>query len=120
MGVGYYTCNWCGENFSDCGYYVSCESCGTRWCSDECAREDGYIKGHCKKHPELENVDMMEHFRDEHCNCDYCCDCEYYEPDSCKYCRKEDYDDNFLLCKALLLLDISREDLINMINSEDT
>ena len=43
MGVEFYTCNYCGETFSDCGGFVGCE-CGTKWCDDECAEADGYRK----------------------------------------------------------------------------
>lgn len=43
MGVEFYTCENCRETFSDYGKYVSCETCSTKWCCDECAEEDGYI-----------------------------------------------------------------------------
>ena len=119
MGVWYYTCENCGKNFPDCGYYVSCE-CGTRWCSDECAKEDGYVVEHCRKYPDLINRDEMEEYREEHCDFKDCCDCEYYEPDGCKYCRNEDYEDDVLLDKALELLNMSRQDLIDKINSEES
>lgn len=49
MGVVFYTCNRCGETFPDCGDYVSCEGCGTVWCCDECAEEDGFVAEYCKK-----------------------------------------------------------------------
>ena len=97
MGVDYYTCNCCEDNFPDCGYYVSCESCGTHWCSDECAEAEGYIAEHCRKYTILYNRDLMENYRKDHCNYEDCCDCDYYEPDSCKYCRNEDYQDNVRL-----------------------
>lgn len=116
MSVDYYTCHHCEDTFPDCGYYVRCQSCGTKWCSDECAEEDGYIPEHCSIHKDLKNRDLMEQYRD--CYCDHidCCDCGFYEPDSCKYCRCEDYEDSFLLEKALEILGISRYDLINAIN----
>lgn len=57
MGVEYYTCNYCGETFSDCGDFVGCE-CGTKWCDDECAEADGYISEHCSLHPDLDNLHM--------------------------------------------------------------
>ncbi len=118
MSVDYYTCNHCGDTFPDCGYFVSCESCGTHWCSDECAEEDGYITEHCKRIPELDNRDLMETYREYHCDFDDCCDCPEYESASCKYCRNEDYDDYILLQKALKLLNMSREDLVDVINKE--
>ena len=40
MSIDYYSCNNCGETFPDCGDYVSCEGCGTKWCCDECAEEE--------------------------------------------------------------------------------
>ena len=98
MGIYYFACDYCGETFPDCGYYVSCESCGTRWCSDECANEDGFV------------------YRESHCDFEDCTECKHYRPDSCKYCRKEDYDDATLLEKALELLKISREDLVKVVN----
>ena len=41
MGVDWLTCKYCGENFPDCGSFVTCE-CGESWCCHECASEDGY------------------------------------------------------------------------------
>lgn len=116
MGVDYYACNNCGETFSDCGHYITCESCGTRWCSYECAKEDGYIDEHCGKHSDLDDRDLMENYREKHCAYDDCCDCEYYNAASCKYCRNEDYDDLTLLNKALELLNMSRAELVAVVN----
>lgn len=118
MGVDFLVCEHCGEAFPDCGHYVSCQSCGTHWCSDECAAEDGYVTEHCKKHPDLDDRDLMKIYRESHCNFNDCCDCEYYEPDSCKYCRNEDYADFVLLNKALELLKMNREELIEIVNKE--
>jgi hypothetical protein len=42
MGVDWYACEHCGDTFPDAGYFVSCEGCGTYWCSDECAEADGF------------------------------------------------------------------------------
>lgn len=117
MGIDYLTCNYCGEAFPDCIHYVSCESCGTVWCSDECAEEDGFMREHCSKYPDLNDGDLMEEYRAIHCDFKDCTECEYYNPESCKYCRKEDYEDYVLLEKALELLKMSREDLVRMINS---
>lgn len=63
MGVEYYTCNYCGETFSDCGGFVICE-CGTKWCDDECAEADGYISEHCSLHPDLDDYDLMYDYRE--------------------------------------------------------
>lgn len=54
----------------------------------------------------------MEMYREKHCKYDDCCDCESYVPDSCKYCREEDFNDDVLLEYALDLLGINREELI--------
>lgn len=96
---------------------MTCESCYTSWCSEECATEEGYVREHCKKYLELDDRDLMEEYREEHCDYEDCCDCEYYEPDSCKYCRHEDYPDYILLEKALELLEMTREELIEKINN---
>ena len=119
MSVDYYTCNNCGYNFPDCGHFVSCESCGTMWCSDECAEEDGFVREHCSKHPDLDNRDLMEEYRENHCDFEDCADCEYYNPESCKYCRNEDYEDYVLLTKALELLKMTREELVKVINEAE-
>jgi hypothetical protein len=118
MGVDFLVCNYCEETFPDCGYFVRCEGCGTEWCSNECAEKDGYKAEHCTKYPELDNYDLMDDYRAEHCNYKYCYDCEYYAPDSCNYCRGEDYANETLLSKALELLNMTREDLVNVINKE--
>ena len=118
MGVDFLVCNYCEETFPDCGHFVSCEGCGTHWCSDECAEEDGYVPEHCRKHPELNGFDEMYNYREDNCDYKSCCYCEYYELASCKFCRGEDYSDETLLSKALALLNMTREDLVNVINKE--
>lgn len=118
MSVDYLVCENCGDTFPDCGYYVTCEGCGTDWCSDECAQEDGFVREHCSKYSYLNNRDLMEEYREEYCNFEYCTECEYYNPESCKYCRKEDYEDYVLLDKALELLGMSREELVKLVNEE--
>lgn len=120
MSVDFLVCDNCGDTFPDCGYYVSCESCGTCWCSDECADDDGFVREHCSKHPDLDDRDLMEEYRENHCDFDDCTECENYNPESCKYCRKEDYEDYVLLEKALELLKMSREELVRAINSDTT
>ena len=116
MSVDYLTCNYCEENFPDCGYYVLCESCGTNWCSEECAEQDGFIGENCAKYQYLYDRDLMEEYRETHCDFEDCTECEHFRPDSCKYCRKEDYTDDVLLDKALELLKMSREELVKVIN----
>lgn len=53
MGVEYYSCKNCGETFPDVCDFEFCYACGDRWCSKECADEDGLIEdedgeGTCK------------------------------------------------------------------------
>lgn len=84
MGVDFYACDYCEETFCDCGEYVVCD-CGNRWCGENCASEEGYIE-------------EDDNFNGE---------------SSCNYCRKEDFSNDDLLEKALDLLNISREELVN-------
>jgi hypothetical protein len=91
MGVDWLTCNYCGETFPDCGDYVYCEECGTRWCSVECAEADGYVWD-----------ETSEHF------------------ETCKFCRGEDHTDEVLLEFALELLKMDREDLIEEYNIKES
>ncbi len=112
MGVDFYSCHYCEETFPDCGSYVSCK-CGNYWCSMECAEEEGFVQPHCKLHPELDDEELIDEYAAKHCNRKYCSDdCENYVASSCKFCREEDYEDYKLLEKALKLLDMSREELI--------
>lgn len=117
MGVDYYSCNYCDETFPDVGRYVTCD-CGNHWCCNECAEEDGWIDTHCSKYPMLDDIDLMEAYREKHCAIDYCYSCEYYRPSSCNYCREEDYEDCVLLDKALDLLAMTREELVGIVRKE--
>ena len=109
MGVDYYVCEYCGETFPDAGYYVSCEECGTRWCSDSCAEEEGYVECHCSK----AGFDIEDNM---YCgeNEDYCSDCKYYVQDSCGSCRGEIIEDWELLDFALDKLKLNREELVEL------
>lgn len=82
MGIDYLSCNYCGDGFPDVIDYVSCD-CGNSWCSEECAKKDGY-----KYNKRTGDT-------------------------SCKYCRKEDFTDDELLKYALKLLGKTRKELIN-------
>lgn len=120
MSVDFLVCKNCGDTFCDCGEYVSCE-CGTNWCSDECAEADGYRKERCKLDCSQDDEEMDDCIKKEEYNKSgyvSCWDCENYIESSCNFCRNEDYDDITLLNKALELLGISRENLINKINKE--
>ena len=87
MGVDWYACEKCGETFPDCGDFVRCE-CGVKWCSDECAEEDGYKY----TYDEEENI----------------------EERSCKFCREEDFTDTELLEFILILDSVTRKELVEM------
>lgn len=90
MGIDYYSCKFCGEGFSDMSDgYVNCEKCGNRWCDMECAENDGII--------------IIEDGYSE----------------SCKYCRGEDFDTERKLIKALELLKISENELIEIMRKGD-
>lgn len=98
MGIDYYVCDNknCGEGFPDVGEYVMCE-CGCNWCSDECAEEDGF--------QEEENGFTPDGSKWE-------------QETSCKYCRKEDFNDGELLRFALGKLSLSRNQLIKLYKSK--
>lgn len=113
MGVGFLTCHNCGHNFPDCGEFVRCESCGTNWCNDACAEEEGFIAEHCALYNVYGYHEMSEIRKDKECPfLNGCYECGYYVSDSCNLCRGEDYEDAELLQKALELLQMKREDLI--------
>jgi len=97
MGVDYYSCNSCGDTFGDVGTYISCV-CERKWCNDECAKEDGYIKEHC-------NTDNCTSLNG-------CWGCENNIQRSCRYCREEDFDDSILLEFVLKLLEKTRDEVI--------
>jgi hypothetical protein len=118
MSVDFWSCHNCGETFPDCGEYVSCESCGTVWCCDECAEEEGYIEEHCKKWDVCGYDDLNEERKIRKCDYEWCDTCPEYVADSCKYCRGEDYEDSELLDKALELLKMKREDLVDIMNKK--
>lgn len=87
MSVEYLVCDNCGEIFADCSHYVSC-TCGNKWCCDECAEDDGFCV----------EVDTKEEYST-----------------SCAYCRGEKYPTEELLNKALVLLGLTQEELIDKI-----
>ena len=122
MSVDYSVCSYCGNSFCDGYGSPVCEEmsggCGRKWCSDECAKEDGHIEEHCKLgrkvvhgYPESEEYkcDLALKGRDGYLSCE---ECEGYVPESCSYCRNEAFEDSELLEFALQGLDMSKEDLI--------
>lgn len=92
MGVDYYTCNYCGETFPDCGSYVYCGECYTRWCCDECAEKEGF------KYNNEEEGDM--------------------EYSTCSFCREEDAKDEDLLSFCLLKMGLSHQQLVEQYYQE--
>ena len=91
MSIDYYVCAYCGKPFSDAGHFICCDNCGTIWCSDECAKADGYTEEHCNLIPELYGWEELSDYRTEHCNDSNCLDCGNYVPDGCGYCREDLY-----------------------------
>lgn len=120
MSVDYYVCDSCGSTYCDCGYYVECE-CGKSWCSDDCASDDDYKRESCKLGLNVENQYLVDDSdkcirqEDEDGNIN-CYECENYIPESCKYCRNEDFADEELLGAAIRHIGCDRQFLINLIN----
>lgn len=117
MGVDWYACKNCENTFPDCGDYVYCE-CGEHWCSDECASADGYIAEDCKlgcevqeQYLQYDGDEVCKGIKDESGEVN-CFGCSNYIEESCGYCRKEVFEDGELLEKALLLLEMTREELV--------
>ncbi|MEG2787485.1 MAG: hypothetical protein RR942_06645 [Romboutsia sp.] len=120
MSVDYYSCDSCGDTYCDCGYYVRCE-CGKGWCSDDCASDDGYIGESCKLGLNIE----QQYLEDDSSKCIreededgyiHCFGCDNYTPESCKYCRNEDYSDSELLDIAMKHIGCNRQFLIDLKN----
>jgi hypothetical protein len=88
MGVSYHKCSnkKCGVTYPDVIDDCHICDCGTCWCSDECA-----AAGKC------------EFGRDEY---------GYIELKSCKYCRKEAFDDADILVFLLKKLKTTKPKII--------
>lgn len=84
MGVDWYPCKSCEEVFCDCGDYTRCE-CGERWCSLECAEDDGYV--------------VKVNIQDD-------------DETSCDFCRGEDFTDTELLNYLLKSVGFTREEAV--------
>ena len=122
MSVDYNVCSYCEDTFCEGGGNPSCVEegggCGRDWCSDECAKADGYIKEYCKLkrrivqgYPESEEhkCDLALKDRSGHLSCE---ECEGYVVESCSYCRNEAFEDGELLEYALSLVGMGKEELI--------
>lgn len=125
MGVDWYSCKSCGNTFPDCGDYVYCDKCYSKWCSEDCATDDGYIKANCKLGLEISSEGYLEDCVDDcprYCNSendDFDCEgCENYTPTSCNYCRKDDFEDSEVLQYILdNILNKSREEIIKLMKN---
>jgi hypothetical protein len=123
MGVDWYPCERCGNTFPDCGDYTTCygkdEGCMKEWCSDKCAEADGHVYAKCDL-----DFDACRDDAYGKGDCDedveYCDGCKHYTPDSCKYCRCEDFSDDEVLKFALERLDMEREHIIKLMIAEKT
>lgn len=88
MGIDYYSCNYCGKTFPDCGHYVYCnDDCGRHWCSDSCASEEGRRQIDDDTDPNSYN---------------------------CNFCRKEDVDDHELFKFLMKTHKLTRKKLLKM------
>lgn len=97
MGVDFLICRNCSETFADCGYWTDCnwkcvDKYNTVWCSDECAKKDGF------KHTEFEEDEDVDDYDED-------------EDGSCVYCRKENATDKDLFKFALKKLKMSKSKL---------
>ena len=91
MSVEHFPCANCEETVCDCGEYFRCD-CGRKWCSLECAEEDGY-------RIEKEETDR------------------YAEITSCSYCRREEFTDEDMLKFILRKIGFNRAEITqHMIN----
>lgn len=121
MGVDFMVCNNCGETFPDCGDYVYCDGCGTRWCSDDCAEEEGYdfAEESCGLYGDISDVNkdsIQCQYKFENGYCGY--RCEHKIIATCGYCRSEIFEDSQILNKALELLGKKRSEIEDMLRKE--
>ena len=123
MGQFYLTCNWCYDNFNDCGPYIQC-NCGRVWCTDDCAKEDKLKYYNCPRSCEFcEKECQGEEVCHKTFDCEMCelkkfCSDEDGNPTSCSYCRGENIDDDKLLEFILKTIHITREQAIKLYNKE--
>jgi hypothetical protein len=103
MSVDFFDCKVCGESVCECGDFVGCD-CGNKWCSDECAEEDGFKKESCKLGYDVDDNECEKG----------CYSCDNQIENSCKYCREDDFEDDVLLEYVLdKHLNMSRQELID-------
>lgn len=96
FGISYYTCDICGENFADCSDYACCDKCGRVFCCDDCA-EDGIL--------------TYIYYDNDGNECSEDDDYDYQEVSSCKFCRKEDFDDEQILKYLLDKYKLTKDDV---------
>ena len=92
MGIDFLVCSECDRGFPDVSDYEFC-GCGRVWCDEECAE----IGGLCKLYDEYGDYDGEG---------------------TCKYCRKEDFEDSELLDFILKREGIRRTDVIRIYMKE--
>ena len=99
MGVDFYTCQneECGYNYPDCGYFFTCTSCESRFCSDDCGG---------RQYVEDENGDRIE--SQEWCG---------YET-TCILCRKESVSDRDMVCFLLKKMGLTYDQAVEMFRKE--
>ncbi|EOO11307.1 hypothetical protein [Bacillus cereus] len=90
MGVDYLCCNKCEDTFADCGYYVGCP-CGNDWCSDKCAKAEGF-----REEIDEETQETID------------------DSGTCNFCRNDDFPDWELFKFTQGLLGKSREELVEL------
>ena len=88
MGIDYCVCSECERGFPDVLAFEYC-GCGRVWCDEECSELGGLRK-------------------------EYDVDGDYDGNGTCKYCRKEDFEDSELLNFFLKKEGIRREDVIQL------
>lgn len=94
MGVDFYTCAVCGDNFPDCGEFTRCGGCEEVFCGQECAQPKCSAK-----------VCEYDNGHGEYDGCDGC---------SCVLCRKEKVTDAVLLAFVLSYHRMTREEAVDM------
>ena len=93
MGISYYTCAGCDNNFPDCADGVVWCDCGNHFCCDDCAKM----------------IDVNEPDGDEE---------DWEESLQCCICRKEEANDGLLLEALLRHYKITKEDALKIWQDE--
>ena len=108
MSVDFYICKSCEKTFADCGDYVSCEKCGNVWCSDECAKKDGYREQGCILDRSI-IISYDNHENECPLDKEHCYECENSIEMSCSFCRNEKLEDEELLVFIIKKYDLDKD-----------